>query len=317
MALLMAGCSPGSKDAAPAPAGEKHEEAEPRVKHGTNGEVIVTVEAPTQKTMGLATVALEAAELAPEIKAYGTVLDVAPLAALVAELNTASAASAASEAELKRLQSLAAQDNASQRALQAAQAVAVRDQAQVESVRLRLVAGWGKAIAEQQDLARFIRSIASLSNVVAQLDVPAGQMLSAAPTGARLFTLADQTKPVPALLLGLAPVVDPQMQGRGFLVLVAPNTLHLAPGAALTGSLTLPGEPQKGVALPDSALVRYNGTTWVYLQTGDTTFARTEVRLEQPLEHGWFVSTRVKPGDKVVTVGAQELLSEELNTAGE
>ncbi len=316
-ALLIAGCSPAAKQAESAPSGEKQDEPEPRVKHGTNGEVIVTVDLPSQKTMGLATAALQPAQLPPEVKAYGTVLDVAPLAALVSELNTARAASAASEAELKRLQTLAAQDNASQRALQAAQAAAVRDQAQVESVRLRLVAGWGSAIAQQQDLPVFVQSLSCLSNVLVELNVPASQGISAAPTAARLFTLADETKPITAQLLGPAPVIDPQLQGRGFLFLVAPNATQLAPGAALAGFLGLPGEPQKGVALPHSAVVRFNGATWAYLQTSQSTFERTEVRLQQPLTNGWLVVDRLKPGDKVVIVAAQDLLSEELNTPSE
>src|SRR6266851_79633 len=82
------------KDAKGAEAGkeEKPAEAPSRVKRGPNGEVIVTLDAATQKLMGLETAAVEPAQLSPEIKAYGRVLDVSSLASLVAELFTAQAA---------------------------------------------------------------------------------------------------------------------------------------------------------------------------------------------------------------------------------
>ncbi len=310
---LISGCSPGGEKEEKSSGAEKAKPEE-RVKRGTNGQVVITLDRATQRTMGLATAVLERAELPAQVKGYGRVLDIAPLASQVVELSTARAASAASQAELKRLETLAAQDNASQRALQAAQAAAVRDQAQAEAAHLRLLTAWGSAIAEQKDLPAFVQTLSTLSNVIAELDLVASEFLPARPTGARLFTLADSTNPIPAQLLGPAPTVDPQMQSRGFLLLVTPNSAHLAPGASLTGFLTLAGEAQTGVALPYSAVVHYNGAAWTYLQTSETTFARTEVRLEQTLGAAWFLHG-LKAGDKVVSVGAQQLLSEELNTS--
>ena len=66
------------------------------------------------------------------------------------------------------------------------------------------------------------------------------------------------------------------------------------------------------MVVPRNAVLRFNGATWVYLQTGGDTFQRTEVALEQPLENGWFVRQGMKAGDKVAVGGAQQLLSEEL-----
>ena len=316
-AALVAGCSQekDKKEAGEATSG-KAPEAPSRVKQGTNGEVIVTVEAKLQPAMGLLTALLEPAKLSPEIKAYGHVVDPAPLAGLVAELLSAQAAGQASEAELKRLKTLAAQNNASERALQAAEVAAVHDQTQIQAVRLRLMASWGEAISQRKDLPEFVQSLGSLKSVLAQLDLPGGDVLPAEPSGVRVFTLGNETNPIPAELIGPAPMADPQMQGRGFLLLISPNSLKLVPGLALTGLLSLPGEPRSGVLLPRSALVRYNGATWVYLQTGEVTFERTEVTLDSPLQEGWFVEKGLKPKDKVVTVGGQELLSEELKGQG-
>ena len=80
----------------------------------------------------------------------------------------------------------------------------------------------------------------------------------------------------------------------------------------MTGYLSLPGEPRKGVLLPRSALVRFIGSDWVYVPASEESFQRRGVVLDSPLEKGWFVSSGLKPQDKVVTIGGQQLLSEEL-----
>jgi hypothetical protein len=298
-------------------AGEKKEKPEPRIRRDTNGDVVFTLDLPTQQVMGLRTTAIEVARLSPELKGYGRVLDASPLMALAAELTAALATHEASQAELKRLQTLVGQNNASERALQAAEALATRDQTQVDSARLRLLASWGSAISDRQDLPSFARSLGALESVLVEVDTPAGSAPGATPVGARLFTLSDDTQPIPAQLVGPAQTVDPLNQGRGFVFLVSPNPAHLAPGQAVTGLLSLPGEPATGVAVPREAILRHNGATWVYRQTGDTTFLRQEITLERPLSEAWFVLKGLKPQDKVVVTGTQQLLSEELKGSDE
>ncbi len=85
----------------------------------------------------------------------------------------------------------------------------------------------------------------------------------------------------------------------------------------MAGLLTLPGEPQTGVNVPRDAVVRFNGATWVYQQAEDGTLQRVEVALQHPMADGWFVRGPLKPQDKVVTRGAQQLLSQELKGPGE
>ena len=71
-----------------------------------------------------------------------------------------------------------------------------------------------------------------------------------------------------------------------------------------------------GVLIPSSAVIRYQGKAWVYLQTGDKEFTRREIPLDHPGANGWFVSSGVTDKDRVVEIGAQTLLSEELNQTG-
>ncbi len=285
------------------------------VSHGTNGEVILALDAATQKTIGLQTAALLPAQLAPEIKGYGRVLDPAPLASLVADLTAAQAQSDDIQEELKRVKELAKEDNASQRALQAAEAAAVRDSTVVTSARARFFSGWG-AVAHREDLPALVQSLVTLESALVQVDLPPDETTNV-PLSARLVTFAEQSQPIDATYLGRATTVDPQLQGRGFIFLVTNNASRLFPGAAVTGYLAMPGAIQTGVVVPRDALVRSGGVAWVYVQSADDKFQRTEAVLEHPMEAGWFVHGGLRPGDKVVTVGAQELLSAETKNVEE
>jgi hypothetical protein len=69
-----------------------------------------------------------------------------------------------------------------------------------------------------------------------------------------------EAKPLEAQFISRAASVDPQVQGQGFLFLISPNPSRLAPGAAVTGFIDVPGEKQAGVAVPRNAIVRQNGT---------------------------------------------------------
>ena len=66
----------------------------------------------------------------------------------------------------------------------------------------------------------------------------------------------------------------------------------------------------------NSALVRHEGEVFVYVQTSDELFLRQEIELDHPLSEGWFVDEGLKPGQKLVLTGAQQLLSEELKGEG-
>ena len=309
------GCSHSGGEP-PAASPEKSAEPESRVKHGTNGAVIVTLDADTQKVMGLQVASLAATELSPELKGFGRVLDPAALGATVAEVFSARATAGVSQKEFARLKALAEQNNASARALEAAEAAAKRDAALAGSAQLRLLSVTGKAIAGREDLAGLVQSLASGESALVRIDLPGGENLDAPPVSARLVAVGDESKPVEAQFAGVPPGVDPQTQGRGYLFLVETNQSHLVAGAAVSGFLKLSGAAQAGVTVPRSAVVRVNGATWVYLQTGDDEFERVAAALDRPLDGGWFVANGLKADAKIVTVGAQQLLSEELKGQG-
>lgn len=290
---------------------EKPVVAKSRVKLGSNGEATVTLDGQTQKRIALKVESVTPARISPELKGYGRILDPTPLATLTTELASAQAALAASQKEFERLKLLNEEKNASDRALQTAEAAARRDQILVESVHTRLVLAWGKAIAERADLPAFLRSLTSLESAVVRIDLPAGEVTKASPASARVVVAAAEETSLTAEFLGPVTATDTQTQGQGFLFLVKAVPPRLAPGTAVAGYLRLPGEPQNGFIVPDSSVVRQAAQGWIYVQTGDDTFMRRKIPLDHPTEDGWFTQEGVAANERVVVSGAQALLSEE------
>ena len=307
--------APASSPAAEAAAPADEEAAGPQLSRDTNGNAVINMTDEVQGDIGIVVKSPAAFEMSPELKGYGKVLDPAPLAALANELAIARAAYSASSMELARVKALEGQGNASARALQTAAAAAQRDLLAVQSASERLSLSWGKAVAAQTNLAVFARSLISLEAAVVRIDLPVGETTNSPPIGARVATLSGQI--ADAAFLDPAPSVDPQMQSRGFIFLLKPNSLRLTAGESVVGYIKLPGEPLPGVIIPRDAVVRAEGAGWVYVMNsaGDA-FTRVEVALDHPTEAGWFVTKGVSASHYLVTTGAQQLLSFETKSAG-
>jgi hypothetical protein len=111
--------------------------------------------------------------------------------------------------------------------------------------------------------------------------------------------------------VSLASTVDARTLGEGLVFRVDGLGALLRPGAAVTAYLQVPGKPAKGVVIPYSAVVRFSGKAWVYRQVADDKFSRQEIVLDSSNSRGSLVTQGIAPGDRIVTVGAQLLLSEE------
>lgn len=287
-------------------AGEQPVSAKSEVEHNANGETVVSLDLKAQEIIGLQTVPLVAANVSPEIKAYGRVLDSAALVALKNEAVAARATLQASQQEYERLKKLSATDNASAHALEAAEAEMKRSQSANDTAQAQLVAASGKMVADES--ADFFQSLADQKNVLVRLDLAAGEFAPENPIGARI---EFRNQFVTARFLGRAATTDPQVQGEGFLFVATNAPPALTPGLAVIGFLQLSGELQRGVVVPDDAVVRSDGQAWIYAQINQTNFVRREIILDNPVNGGWFVTNGIASGEKVVVVGAQALLSEE------
>ena len=70
------------------------------------------------------------------------------------------------------------------------------------------------------------------------------------------------------------------------------------------------GKPQKGVLVPVSAMIRFAGKNWVYVQTEAERFERMPLTVDRAMGEGFFTDA-FDAGTAVVTGGTQLLLSEE------
>jgi hypothetical protein len=73
----------------------------------------------------------------------------------------------------------------------------------------------------------------------------------------------------------------------------------------------------KGVVIPASAVIWAEGKAWVYAQVSSDQFTRRFVPTDVPVDNGFFVGEGFPSGDRVVIVGAQALLSEEMLLHGQ
>ena len=286
--------------------------SESPVKRNANGEMVVTIDDATQKLIKLEFAHPVMAEWQPVVTGYGRVVDPAPLIAAATDLATAQATADGSEKEYARLKTLAAQNNASMRALETAQLAAQNDHLALAAARAKFAGDWGSALAGRADLSALIQQLGERKQSLVRLTLPAGENLAEPPAATALTVFPDDAHLIPAELLDGGLGVDPQTEGQIFLFLVKDHALPL--GASVTGHLNKTGQPLSGLGLPASAVLRHEGLGWVYVQTAPEAFTRREVPLDRQTETGWFVTGGFSATNVVVSVGAQTVLSTELSS---
>jgi hypothetical protein len=255
--------------------------------------------------------------LTPEVSGYGRVLDPAPLVALVADAAAAQAAVDASSSELARVTALHEHgDNASLQVVEAAQAAARRDGAQLMTAQSRLVAGWGREAASHSDFATLARNLTAGDAALVRIDLPPEAALTSLPATAQVSPILGSPAWHEVDLLGAAPVSDAQVQGTSYLALWRGRPLAI--GTALQAVVAAPGQPQTALLVSRDALVRYAGGTFVYVQKEKGGYEKRLVEVARTLPDGVVLSSGIGAQDRIVVTGAQQLLAAEVlgSTAG-
>lgn len=290
-----------------------------------NGETVIRLTPGDQSRAGIATEALKAAHQRRQITAPALVLDAESLVNLTAGYATAQANLRqaennlkVSEPEYERLKNLYSnQQNVSAKALEAAEGTFKNDQNAVATARRNLEfqmatlrQGWGNQIAGWAATgAASLERILNRQDVLVQVTMPAEET---AATPAEISLALPGQRRVTAGLVSRFPRVDPRIQGASFLY-VTRAVGPLAPGLNLVAHVP-EGPRVAGVIIPVSSVVWLDGKPWVYVETGANEFTRRSVSTSQPAEQGFFVSEGLAPGDRIVSAGAQSLLSEEFRT---
>ncbi|WP_298671486.1 hypothetical protein [uncultured Sphingomonas sp.] len=282
------------------------------------GETVLRLDRATLARSGITTTPLAASDGATSTPVFATIVDTARLTDLANawSVNSAQAAAAraratASAAALARTRQLYADaQNASLAQLQAAEAAYQTDRAGVEAAQAQATTAiasarqeFGSALLPGSPL---VAAIVGRRLLLVQVALPAD--IDAAP--ATLTLEGDGGARATARFVGVAARSDPRVPGRGAYYVV-PASSDLVPGMSVTADLPVRATG-RAAAVPQSAIVDWQGKSWVYRRRADGAFARLPITADRRDQRGNFIVANLQPGTMIVTHGAQLLLSEEL-----
>jgi len=113
---------------------------------------------------------------------------------------------------------------------------------------------------------------------------------------------------------GTAAEADPLTRMPASLYRLEDPGATLRPGTAVTVYAPDPAGG-RGLLVPEAAAVQWDGLVWAYVERSPGRFVRVRLPTDRPVAEGWLVSPGdFDPGDRVVTAGAGQLLSEEFRT---
>jgi hypothetical protein len=274
---------------------------------------------------GIVTAPVRAGAYQETSTGFGSVLPPSALAEARQASQTAAAAVEqqelavkAARLEVQRLRPLNRQDRiVSDKAVESAQATVLTEEAQLRLAmaqqRLQLMTlreQWGPTLADW--LVRGTPQLDTLlsgQDLLVQIALPIGMT----PTDHMTARLGANAETVEAAVFSDTEKVDPHFHGYSvFAVAHADRTLR--PGMNVPVTLTL-GDLEKGYVVPDSAVVRWQGESWIYVGLGGGEFVREKLDAPKATPEGWFLTAGLAGDSQVAIRGAQLLLSEELKAA--
>lgn len=287
-----------------------------------NGQANLTLDQQTQKRMGIEVATLAATVARAQAAVPAMVLSVQDLAtfrngyvATMLQIEKDRVDIEVAQNEYARLKTLFDNNqNVSEKALQAAEGSLRSLQADQRAAeqQLNLQAAiaeqqWGSVVAKWAlDGSPELDRVLAMREILLQVTLPLGTTYDALPT---ISVQVPGRTNTAATLISPFPRVDPRIQGRSFLYATSPKQ-DFTPGLNLLAHVSV-GNAMRGVILPSSAVVWSEGKAWAYVQTEANQFSRRELATGVPVENGYFLSSGFSAGTKVVSRGAQSLLSEE------
>jgi hypothetical protein len=290
-----------------------------------DGVAVVTLEETARQKAGITSGTLQTVNHQRMLRAFGVVLPIQEwvdlhntYTAAKAQSESAQATVLASQQEYRRLKGLHADDrNTSERAMQLAEATWRSDEARAQSTReVSLSIGrnaqqqWGDAVAQAiLNGSLLFTRVTSLEEALVQVSLPAGESLASLPDMARVQPSGGAS--IQASFITRLPRTDPRFQGMTLLYQVSRKSFDLIAGVNIPVFLPV-GDSISGVNIPTAAVVRWQGKSWVYVETAPGQFSRRELPIDLPTSDGWFVNQGFSTGEAIVLKGAQLLLSQEL-----
>jgi hypothetical protein len=297
-----------------------------RVKLPPRGEPVVTIDADARHAIGLETIVPRPAPYQEQLRAFGTVLDLAKLTTLntdyveaVSQLRTAEAKLTASRPAYERARDLYKKNIGNLVQVQATEAALVGDKAAVEAAKSKVrtlaataIQEWGPVIGRALvNGADLVNRLIERREFLLQITIPPGKAIDPPPTAA--VEVPGSARRPEIRYISPATRTDPKIQGLSFFYAAAANT-GMLPGMNARAFLVT-GKPVDGYVVPPSAIVWWAGRPWVYVKVGDDEFSRRQIPTDMPVgregELAVPLSTFAEPEPEIVLKGAQMLLSEE------
>jgi hypothetical protein len=296
---------------------------QPSSAAGSGDPGTVRLTADQQHQIGLQTAVLEAATHPEQFRAYGAVLDVARITDLTnsyanaqAQLQTAQAKFDVAKSAFERAQSLVHSAILAKRDAEAAEGTFRTDQASLTAAesQLKTLAAtarqeWGPVIGKGVvERSPQVVQLIERDQFLVQVTLPPGVVL-AEPPRAALAQAPSRNANIDLQYVSPATRTDARIQGLSYFF-VASGDSGLLPGMNTTVYVPS-GKTYEGVFLEDTAIVQWQGRSWVYLRAGPDTFKRHPISTDQPVSDDDYVVQDIPPGSEIVIQGAQVLLSEE------
>ena len=275
----------------------------------------VTLTPDQVKSLGIATMPVQAAAWVRQVTGYGTVVALDTIAQSDADYLTAAAAAQQSEAAANRARSLSTGEEAavSREVVEAAQSKASADAAALALARRKADSAFGIHAPwhSEAERSQLMSELSSGKTVLVRVTFPLGALPGITPGKISISRLGGAGQSWASGRVWEAPA-DPNLPGRGFFVLVSGS--DLAQNEHVFASVAV-GQPQAGAVVPASSLLLSEGEASVYLETSPGHFQRSRIGTDKPMGEGYFIGpdAGIAPGRQVVTSGAGILMAREVN----
>ena len=311
--LLLGACGkqqPAADAAKAAPEEKKAEDA---------ASADVKLEVDEVAKLGIAAAAAISVRYVPAKQGFAVVLSHDAIAQAVADVATAQAGARQSQAVLARMARLAGTAGAESAE---ARESAVR-QAAVDSAALHLAEAKSSEIVGQhppwaaRDDSKVLAELAAGRSKMLRVTFPLGALNGTAPNSLRIARLdAGATAERWTVHVVWDAPADPGAPGRSFFALLqhtdAGEGERLLAWTNADGS----GGTESGVLVPPAAVVMSDGKYWCFVERRAGVFTRIPLDISRPMADGYFVAG-IKPGERIVTLGAGLLLARQTNPSTE
>lgn len=276
-----------------------------------------------QGQVGLEIAVVQAAPHPEQFRAYGAVLDISRITELTnsyanaqAQLQTAQAKLEVAKSAYDRIKNLVDSASLPKKEVETAEGTLRVDKAALTAAesQLRTLAAtaqqeWGPVIGRGiVERSPAVVRLIERDQFLIQVTLPPGVTVTGTP-GTALAQAPTRNANIDLQYISPATRTDPRIQGLSYFF-SAPGDSGLLPGMNTTVYVPS-GNIYEGVFIEDTAIVRWQGRSWVYLRVSPDTFRRHPISMDQPVSDDDYVVRDIPSGSEIVMRGAQVLLSEE------